>query len=94
MTTTQILILLGTAIGLGGMALAYFKTDRLLVRLASVAVMGAFYVWVVLNDWMDSTWANTTMVAVILIALISLRQEQQAKAARSSKPPTSGEEDS
>jgi len=59
------------AVGLLGVAWAFFKSDSLVVRLGALGVFGAFYITVLANGWGGVEWFNATTIAVVLIALLS-----------------------
>jgi hypothetical protein len=59
------------ALGLCGVALAFFKSDSLAVRLGALGVFGAFYISVLALGWGGVDWFNATTIAVVLIALMS-----------------------
>lgn len=58
-----------TALLLGGLAWAFFKTERLAARLGALGVFAVYYVVVVLWTPVDQLWANVSMGAVLVIAL-------------------------
>lgn len=59
------------AVGLLGVAWAFFKSDSLVVRLGALGVFGAFYITVLAQGWGGVEWFNATTIAVVLIALLS-----------------------
>ncbi|MCB0912237.1 MAG: hypothetical protein KDB60_11540, partial [Propionibacteriaceae bacterium] len=58
-----------TAVLLGGLAWAFFKSERLSVRLGALGVFALYYVAMVLWAPTDQLWANVSMGAVLVIAL-------------------------
>jgi hypothetical protein len=69
METTQIMIWAATVAGLIGLALAFYKSERLAIRLGALGVFGAFYLAVLLwGPTDDTTWFNITTASVLLIA--------------------------
>ncbi len=68
MDLLQITIWAATALGMVAVALAFFKSQRLAVRLGVLAAFGVFYVAMVLWAPTDQIWADITLVTVLLIA--------------------------
>lgn len=85
MDALQMTIWAVTAILLGGLAWAFFKNDGLAIRLGALGLFGVFYVAMVLWAPTDATWADVTIMAVIVIALGS-RMKKPADDTKPSDP--------
>jgi len=59
------------ALGLIGVAFAFFKSDQLRVRLTALGIFGAFYLTVLGLGWGGTQWFNASTIALVLIALMS-----------------------
>jgi|GEM_PF-2870485 len=59
------------ALGLIGVALAFFKSDQLRVRLGALGIFGVFYLTVLALGWGGAQWFNASTIALLLIALMS-----------------------
>lgn len=68
-----------TAILLGGLAWAFFKSEGIALRLAALGVFAVYYVAMVLWAPTDQLWANVSMGAVLVIALGSRMRKQAAE---------------
>ncbi len=68
MDTLQVGIWAATVVALVGLALAFFKSERLGIRLGALGLFAAFYFAVLLWGPLDSLWFNLTTASVLLIA--------------------------
>jgi predicted anti-sigma-YlaC factor YlaD len=78
MNTVQIAIWVGTAVGLAGLGVAFFRSERLGVRLGTLGAFGVFYLAVAFSMVMDETWFNVATVSVLLIAFGSRMKKPSA----------------
>lgn len=95
---TTILIWFVTGLGLVGLGLAFFRSERLALRLSVLIGFGAFVLAITFVGLMDSTWFNTSMFAIIVIALMSRQQDARKRRATQeaddAAEPGSGPQDS
>jgi hypothetical protein len=71
MTPTEIVAWVGGAVGLAGVAWAFFKSNSLAVRLGALGVFGVFYISMLFVGWGGTEWFNATTIGVVLIAFLS-----------------------
>lgn len=82
------------AIGLGGVAWAFFKSNSFAVRIGALGVFGVFYISVLAFGWGGVEWFNATTIAIVLIALLSnMKAPLSAKTATAAQSPEASEPD-
>ena len=59
------------AVGLSGVAWAFFKSDSLRVRLGALGVFGVAYLGILALGWGTIEWFNATTIGLAAIALLS-----------------------
>ncbi|PFG18376.1 hypothetical protein ATK74_2961 [Propionicimonas paludicola] len=59
------------AVGLAGVAWAFFKSDSLRVRLGALGVFGVAYLGILALGWGTIEWFNATTIGLAAIALLS-----------------------
>lgn len=68
MDLTQIAVWAATVAGLAGLAAAFYRSERLRVRLGALGAFAVFYFAVLLWTPTDPVWFNLTTVSILLIA--------------------------
>lgn len=72
----QIAIWVATVACLSGVAVAFFKSESLAVRLGALGGFAVFFFAVILWTPTDTAWFNITMVSILLIAFASNRKRR------------------
>lgn len=62
------------ALGLGGLAWAFFKSGSFAIRMAALGIFGVFYISVLAIGWASTEWFNATTIGVALIAFMAGRK--------------------
>ena len=72
----QIAVCVATVVGLSGLALAFFASESLAIRLGALGGFAVFFFAVLLWTPTDTVWFNITMVSILLIAFGSRAQRR------------------
>lgn len=73
------------ALGLGGLAWAFFKSGSFAIRMAALGIFGVFYISVLVVGWASTEWFNATTIGIALIAFLAGRKSSTAKQAEASE---------
>lgn len=92
MDLTQIAVWAATVAGLAGLAAAFYRSDRLGVRLGALGALAVFYFAVLLWTPTDPVWFNLTTVSILLIAFGS-RMRKPASTSETDATPGDGRPD-
>lgn len=86
MDILQLVIWVVTAGGLIGLALAFFKSERIGVRIGALGAFAVFYFAMLLWGPVDATWGNLAIGGVVVIALMSRMRKPDADKAHAERP--------
>ena len=74
MPPLEIAVWVAGALGLGGLAWAFFKSGSFAIRMAALGIFGVFYISVLAIGWASTEWFNATTIGVALIAFMAGRK--------------------
>lgn len=74
MPPLEIAVWAAGALGLGGLAWAFFKSGSFAIRMGALGIFGVFYITVLAVGWGSTEWFNATTIGIALIALLAGRK--------------------